>query len=715
MPSAAVRTADAAAREEIRQAQETIPQRMNAALAKIDNARDQALKRAKSRARELKANAEEEAQRARWEAATVFEAARSGAETDLERTSKRIGDAEASLVELHDATDAFRKQCRMTRVTEASEPSDERIVPPEDPLSALEATNADADQRLTALERMFLPKLYRDANFLTLYIVIGLAVVVPAALATDPLTGLLIGIVAALLAGTLLTVGLYRLAQRQVAARYPSLGAALARGDLLVQESRDWSSRLHEQRLATMQQTHTAEVRQGERRLAGKRAQIEEELERESTTVETDARTASDRVRQEHQDELAGVVQVTTGKLQDLQTWYETALREQEDSDRSRREAFQTSYNQLWADLRASWGHAMEGWSTEVESINALCDRSFHDWSAPDADQGPWSPPASGADAMRFGRVTVDLAAIPRGMPRDERLRAIAGPSGSTCRRSRRSPKAMDLFWSATYGDGREPAARPAPGADAPDADLGPTGQGPVHHRRPGRPGSELRRVHAPGRLRRGARRQPDLDRGAPHRVEAGRPDRAHGEGDPEVPPQRVRDDPGVQRPRRRGGRAVPRRWSIANFPANFNEGAARRLLSICQSGPRCGVYPLIMVDERETMPPGITLADLERGRDGSGLARRAARLEGCRFRRLSRWSWTPRPAEADADPVAPHRRRAGAGGLAGRGAVRDHRAEPGASTGRATAARGSRSRWGGSGRTSSSTSGSAREPRSTS
>jgi hypothetical protein len=49
----------------------------------------------------------------------------------------------------------------------------------------------------------------------------------------------------------------------------------------------------------------------------------------------------------------------------------------------------------------------------------------------------------------------------------------------------------------------------------------------------------------------------------------------------------------------------------VANFPANFSADAARRLLSIVQNGPRCGVSALISVDTRLPMPQGFTLDDL--------------------------------------------------------------------------------------------------------
>jgi hypothetical protein len=52
----------------------------------------------------------------------------------------------------------------------------------------------------------------------------------------------------------------------------------------------------------------------------------------------------------------------------------------------------------------------------------------------------------------------------------------------------------------------------------------------------------------------------------------------------------------------------------VANFPTNFSEAAARKLVSIATSGPRCGVYTLIMVDRKQKMPANFDLKDLEVG-----------------------------------------------------------------------------------------------------
>jgi len=50
----------------------------------------------------------------------------------------------------------------------------------------------------------------------------------------------------------------------------------------------------------------------------------------------------------------------------------------------------------------------------------------------------------------------------------------------------------------------------------------------------------------------------------------------------------------------------------IANFPTNFSDNAVQRLTSIVSSGPRCGVYTLISVDEKQQLPHNFDLQDLE-------------------------------------------------------------------------------------------------------
>jgi hypothetical protein len=49
----------------------------------------------------------------------------------------------------------------------------------------------------------------------------------------------------------------------------------------------------------------------------------------------------------------------------------------------------------------------------------------------------------------------------------------------------------------------------------------------------------------------------------------------------------------------------------IYDFPVNFSESAAKRLVSIAQNGPRCGVYPIVVADIHRQVPYGVSLDEL--------------------------------------------------------------------------------------------------------
>jgi len=51
----------------------------------------------------------------------------------------------------------------------------------------------------------------------------------------------------------------------------------------------------------------------------------------------------------------------------------------------------------------------------------------------------------------------------------------------------------------------------------------------------------------------------------------------------------------------------------VFDFPTNFTDDTIRRLVSIAQNGPRCGVHVMVVYDVSKPMPYGADIADLER------------------------------------------------------------------------------------------------------
>src|SRR5207247_4256268 len=55
----------------------------------------------------------------------------------------------------------------------------------------------------------------------------------------------------------------------------------------------------------------------------------------------------------------------------------------------------------------------------------------------------------------------------------------------------------------------------------------------------------------------------------------------------------------------------------VADFPVNFSDTAAKRLLSIASSGARCGVYSLIHWDHRQPLPQDFVPDELRKSSVG--------------------------------------------------------------------------------------------------
>jgi len=87
----------------------------------------------------------------------------------------------------------------------------------------------------------------------------------------------------------------------------------------------------------------------------------------------------------------------------------------------------------------------------------------------------------------------------------------------------------------------------------------------------------------------------------------------------------------------------------VFDFPVNFNETAARRLVSIAQNGPRCGVYAVILMDtdkvrtnNHSSLPYGFNPADLEQNAEVIAWQDGRWVWQDEDFK-TARWNWTCR------------------------------------------------------------------------
>ncbi len=412
-----------------------------------------------------------------------------------------------------------------------------------------------ADEELLALEKLGLPGFLRLQNFVWPFILLAAALVVGLGLSIGWVAGGIVGVVLAVAAAVGSYIGLSRLARPRVARHYFPLRQTLDDAERLLDQTKDWIKtefeRQQRDRAAPGKRGQESRrdprppARRGRGPPAARQAGGRRQVPGPAGRARPDARRRAEAGRRP----LSSPDQ---GPGRDLPARHRTGSRSLT-ARPGRRPSSCTTH--AWNNLIRTWTEGLARVGGVAGDVNEESSRRFLDWDKTQLDH--WTPPAEVPPALPFGRFTDRPGRLPRRRsrrsPAQGRRADAAGAAGT-------DPVSHPVFGAdqdGRHGQGR--GGQAAPGADAPLPHLGAAGQGPVHDLRPGRPGRELRRVHAPGRLPRAPGHQPDLDRDAAHRAAAGRPPAAHGERDPEVPPQRVRDDRGVQRLRRRGGRAVPR------------------------------------------------------------------------------------------------------------------------------------------------------------
>ncbi len=265
-------------------------------------------------------------------------------------------------------------------------------------------------------------------------------------------------------------------------------------------------------------------------------------------------------------------------------------------------------YEREWESLRSRWFAGLEEMNASWQAIRTECERLFPNWNTTDYET--WPAPVEPAEAIQLGTVTLDLAKVKNGIPQDERLKPAATQL--------QVPALMTLeehpvLLITAEEEGRREAIdvlqlvmlrmlTAMPPGKVRFTILDPVGLGEnfasfMHladfdeHLIASRIWTDSRQIDE------------QLTRLTAH-MET-------------VLQKYLRNEFATIHDYNAQAGEVAEPFQVlvvANFPTNFSEAAARKLVSIATSGPRCGVYTLIMVDRKQKMPANFDLKDLEAG-----------------------------------------------------------------------------------------------------
>jgi S-DNA-T family DNA segregation ATPase FtsK/SpoIIIE len=265
-----------------------------------------------------------------------------------------------------------------------------------------------------------------------------------------------------------------------------------------------------------------------------------------------------------------------------------------------------TQHEADWKTMADAWLAGFRGVSDELDAMHARGGELFQNWNADDWES--WRRPAEPPEAIRFGQCPLPLQLVKNAIPDDKRLdpgvRRLVLPAAMTFAEQPR-------FVMTAEGAGRRTAAETLgvmalrmltslPAGKVRFTIIDPAGLGENF-------AAFMHLADHDELLLAGGRIWTDMK----HIDERLGLVAAHME---KVLQKYLRNEFASIHDYNKTSGEVSEPYHVviaANFPAGFSENAAKKLVAISNSGPRCGVFTLISVDRTLRLPHEFKLAEL--------------------------------------------------------------------------------------------------------
>ncbi len=477
------------------------------------------------------------------------------------------------------------------------------------PLTRLQAMLAQIDEELIEVDALKLPRFLRPEAFVWPFLILGGTVAAGLGLGTGLgwTTAGIVGGVTAVASGVGGFIGLSSMAKPRVLKHAVPLRKTVQQAEFLLEENKDWIKNRFETRLRKLEQNREEKVREADILLGKRMDEYAERHQKATAEIEEKHPIRLEEIRKRRDEQAQKTEEHYPPRIAALKEKYERDRRALDDSYKETQRGTKDLYEKAWAALIANWTEGMNRLRAAVDQVQSEDALRFLDWNRPDLEN--WKTPTAVPPGLRFGLFSVDLAQYPNGVPTDPRLKAVAlnhfdlpallpfPIQGSMLIKAADQGKAeavlllqtlmLRYLTSVPPGKVRYTIVDPVGLGEnfAAFMHLGDYHELLVTNR------IWTESAHIEQRLT-------DLTE--------------HMEN---VIQKYLRNEfETIEEYNTMAGEVAEpfRVVVVANFPTNFNDNALRRLQSIVASGARCGVYALIMMDTKLSMPSGIAIKDFE-------------------------------------------------------------------------------------------------------
>lgn len=566
------------------------------------------------RTEQAQRSAKEELDEILWEADSIYEGAK-------ERLRRFLDDLQRGHTTQFKALEQLKDDARSTimryKVSPPAPAAEAEMLarfpapaPPEPGVDAATLLQRYADEmqyHLGRLRNLSLPALFVGPNpWLTVSFVVGVSLVATGLTKGWTPSAWLVGVPAGACAATLLFGWILKgISRRGIYKAYLPICAALEAARSTVRIGPEQAERAWNERVALIQRQRDASVAAAHEKYDPLIREAEANKSDRYTQMRDQHTNRLSSEEQKREDVLAEIKAERLKRYDELKATHDAQLAElKAEHDRQTSDVKQ-QYAQRWEELEAEWKEGVAEHYSVIRAASQRADELFPAWSDP--RWNAWEPPSDAAELVSVGRLDVDLTQTSGGVPTSERLH-VDMPTAFTVPVTLSLPERCSL----TLRAGRE-------GRDIANDMLATAMTRLLTALPPGQAHFTIIDPVGLGQNFAGFMHLADYEEALvgpriwteTSHIETRLTDLTeHMEN---VIQKYLRNEFNTidEYNAQAGELAEPYRYLvIADFPVNFNDEAVRRLASIVQSGPRCGVYTLMAMDTRQRLAGEFDVSD---------------------------------------------------------------------------------------------------------